>query len=162
MNGTNVEPCLLADACKGGRGIVLSESTLTENKSEGDRYCEAGYEGPYCAVCAKNFRPLSGYECLDCQSEWGVAAHAAFGIGMALMPVILVCLILFLLGGTTPFKQASGISFLCFVFLVFAGSVVRTMFYWVGDAFHFCLSISYLLHHAVCNVVSHFHVSYVL
>ena len=107
VNRTIVQSCLLAAACKGGRGIVSHSSISTEHYLEDDRYCETGYVGPYCAICAKDFRRLSGYKCLDCQSDWGEAAHAVLWMATALAPVLLVSLIMYLVGGTNSFKQAS-------------------------------------------------------
>ena len=107
MNRTIVQSCLLTEACKGGRGITLLSSISTEHYLEDDRYCETGYVGPYCAVCAKDFRRLSGNECLDCQSDWGTAARAVLWVAVALAPVLLISLTMYLFGGTRSFMQVS-------------------------------------------------------
>ncbi|KAG5183488.1 hypothetical protein JKP88DRAFT_316821 [Tribonema minus] len=43
-------------ACKGG---------VAEDP---DGYCNAGYEGPYCAVCAPNYTSVVAYKCHECRS----------------------------------------------------------------------------------------------
>ena len=126
VNRTIVQSCLLTEACKGGRGITSLSSILTENYLEDDRYCETGYVGPYCAVCAKDFRRSSGNECLDCQSDWGTAARAVLWVAVALAPVLLIGLTMYLFGGTRSFMQVSNpyyISPLCYVGRLFGKPV---------------------------------------
>lgn len=147
MNGTNVLACLLADACKGERGgHDWTDSISTETYLEETRYCETGYRGPYCAVCANGYRRISGYECLDCQSKWGVVAHVVLWLVVALTPVLLVSLMLYLFGGTTSFKQARSIIFISlFVTLLFP-------FYVLGAS----LSINRCYRPLDITVASHF------
>lgn len=108
VNRTIVQPCLLTEACKGGAGnLSLSNFISSVKYSEDTRYCRTGYMGPYCAVCRRGFRQVSGYKCIDCQNDWGTAARVVFWFAIALTPVLVVSLVLFLFGGTTSFKQAS-------------------------------------------------------
>ncbi|CAM9146371.1 unnamed protein product [Hapterophycus canaliculatus] len=65
--------CYLEDACVGGIGV--------------ESYCADGYQGPYCAVCAKGYAPGTAYICRECS---GSGMASAIGVAATALLVVLL------------------------------------------------------------------------
>lgn len=133
---TCVRPCLLYDACTGGRGTdqlftPFSSAASTLADYDETRYCTEGYRGPYCAVCQEGYRRVSGYRCLSCDGGWGLAARVMLWVLIAVFPFIVVGVIVFLIDGSEAVLQAS-VSVA--VFGTAAGEGARCVCVWGGGA----------------------------
>eukprot|EP00903_Cladosiphon_okamuranus_P020452 g18772.t1 len=83
-----IHSCLHSEACAGGTQV-----------SSSDDYCAEGYKGPYCAVCAGDYREGTSHICHSCA---GVKSRLLFSLGVffaLLILLILFAAVVFLIGG---------------------------------------------------------------
>lgn len=69
------------------------------------RYCSEGYRGVYCSLCAEDYRKISGNHCMSCGGAWGLGATMLLWAAVALLPLLLLMIFVFLLGGLTAVWQ---------------------------------------------------------
>jgi len=64
-NSVDILACPIPNSCKGDNGSLAS---LQNRKVFGEAYCETGYTGPLCGVCASGayFEPVA-YACVACE-----------------------------------------------------------------------------------------------
>ncbi|KAG5181937.1 hypothetical protein JKP88DRAFT_320131 [Tribonema minus] len=119
MVPSNVRACPNRHACEGGIGVSsvgvwIQEVGMGSPGWSSDAYCAAGYQGPYCAVCADGYAAVTGYKCVKCTA--GVASAVVVGVVVLFAAVGLGLWILFAaalgLGegadATSTFAAASG------------------------------------------------------
>eukprot|EP00903_Cladosiphon_okamuranus_P012166 g11413.t1 len=83
-----IHSCLHSEACAGATQV-----------SSSDDYCAEGYKGPYCAVCAGDYREGTSHICHSCA---GVKSRLLFSLGVffaLLVLLVLFAAVVFLIGG---------------------------------------------------------------
>ncbi|KAG5179275.1 hypothetical protein JKP88DRAFT_264306 [Tribonema minus] len=114
-----IRACPNRQACEGGTGVssvgVWTQEVRVDSPGwSSDAYCAAGYQGPYCAVCADGFAAVTGYKCVKCTA--GVASAVVVGVVVLFVAVGLGLWILFVAASglgegadaTSTFAAASG------------------------------------------------------
>ncbi|KAG5182860.1 hypothetical protein JKP88DRAFT_272830 [Tribonema minus] len=96
IDQTDIRTCWNTAACKGGDGGFSWDTA--------DVYCNDGYMGPYCAVCAPGYARLPGYRCVEC-SHSAVAATITI---LAAIVLVALALLWLLFSKTTEVEDGAG------------------------------------------------------
>ncbi|CAM9349550.1 unnamed protein product, partial [Hapterophycus canaliculatus] len=83
-----IRQCLNEDACQGGSSVA----TVQE-------YCNEGYEGPQCAVCAPGYGGGVGNTCHVCSARFKNGMYALCAVSLLLTAVVAAFLAVYLVGG---------------------------------------------------------------
>ncbi|CBJ33868.1 probable extracellular nuclease (ISS) [Ectocarpus siliculosus] len=88
LDSDYIRQCFNEDACQGGR-IVASEQ----------EYCNAGYEGPQCAVCASGYGRGVANACHLCTASFKGGMYFVLGVTALLTFFVAALLAVYLVGG---------------------------------------------------------------
>ncbi|CAM9909015.1 unnamed protein product [Ectocarpus sp. 4 AP-2014] len=92
-----IHACLHSDACVGATEIVTS-----------DDYCDGGYEGPYCAVCAEGYGKGVGNTCHSCTGSKARLLIAAGSVFFLVALLLMFFAAVFLIGGLDAVASVRG------------------------------------------------------